>query len=923
MKNKFLLLGLFCLFTKNIWAQNNIFGNIKNQSGQEILNASVKATNLQNAVFNATSDASGNYKLSVPNGVYLIEYDGKGYARKIFESVPVADSSLELNVVLGPLSKKMTGVTVKSTIKKENIQSLITLQKNSNSIMDAISAEAIKQIPSRNTADVMKRISGITLVDNKFIVVRGLSDRYNAAYLNGSPLPSTDPDKKAFAFDIFPSNVLDNIIVIKAVTPDVPAELAGGYISLNTKEGVKANEAFAQLGLGVNTNVIQNGFKQSNGGGTDFLGFDDGIRKLPGQTPNNLKLFNALTLAEKVDLSKNFNNTFGINNQRGIPNSNLQASLARKMELGKIKLGLIGAISYSNNFRSDKIFRNDISNDIKDTNFSYNDLAYRQNAVTGAMLNIGADFGKKQKISFKNFVNQNTELTDVERTGRQPSQDFEIKSYGSSFVANTLITSQLQGSHAISEKQIIVDWGVGYNKIVRDLPDFRNIDYKRSLSIPNETYLASVPFLIPNMQTAGRFFSKLNEDVYNAKLDVSIPFSIKNEKQKIKVGTFLNNRDRDFNARRFGYVTYNQLSPTLALEPSKIFEVSNMSTNGLHIEEATQPTDAYTATSSNMAAFVMLENSIAQKLKLVWGARYENFNLTLNSSDGLNDKVYSRKYNNLLPSISASYALNEKTNLRANYAKTISRPEFREIAPFAFFDFANSAVVQGNDSLTQATIANYDLRYELFPDKGEILSFSIFYKSFKNPIEQNFFSTGAGSQTRSFLNSDKGSLVGAETEFRKGLGFINDKNILKDMSVFGNFALMQSTVEYTYNNILSKRPMQGQSNYIANLGLSYMNTKYNFASTLVYNNIGPRIVLVGNDLFPNVWEKSRDLIDWQISKELNKKLELSLGVNDLLNASFIQFQNADNSSKYTNNSVLFVKSTTGTRIGFSARYKLQ
>jgi outer membrane receptor protein involved in Fe transport len=923
MKNKLIITGILMLFANGLIAQKNIFGIIKNQNGQEIKAATVKATNKQNNVFTTESDINGAYTLSLPNGVYLIEYDGKGYARKMFESVPIQDSNMELNVVLGPLSKKMAGVTVKSTIKKENIQSLITLQKNSNSIMDAISAEAIKQIPSRNTADVMKRISGITLVDNKFIVVRGLSDRYNAAYLNGTPLPSTDPDKKAFAFDIFPSNVLDNIIVIKAVTPDVPAEIAGGYISLNTKEGVKANETFLQLGLGLNTNALQHGFQNSIGGSTDFLGFEDGTRKLPSGVPDNLKLFNNLSNTEKISLSKSFNNTFGISKIGFVPNSSLQGSLSRKIEFGKVKLGLIGAVSYSNNFRTDKILRNDIGNDIKDTNFSYNDLAYRQNAITGAMLNIGADFGKKQKISFKNFVNQNTEITDVERTGRQPSQDFEIHSFGSSFISNTLVTSQLQGSHAITSQQLIIDWGLGYNKIIRDMPDFRNIDYKRSLSMPGETFLAGVPYLIPNMQTAGRFFSKLDENVYNGKLDLTIPFEIKNVKQKLKIGTFLNNRDRTFDARRFGYVTSNQLSDVLTLAPDKIFDDANMSPTGLHLEEATQPTDKYDATSSNTAAFVMLENTLIQKLKLVWGVRYENFNLNLNSSDGLNIKNYSRTYNNFLPSISASYALNEKTNLRANFAQTVSRPEFREIAPFAFFDFTNSAVIQGYDSLTQAEITNYDLRYELFPDKGEIFSVSVFYKDFQNPIEQNFFSTGAGSQTRSFLNSDKGTLIGAETEFRKGLGFINDKNIFKDLSLFGNIAVMKSKVKYTYNNVLSERPMQGQSNYILNFGLSYKNIRYNFASTIVYNNIGPRIILVGNDLFPSVWEKSRNLIDWQISKEISKKLELSFGVNDLLNSKFIQFQNADYSNKFTNKSVLFVQSTSGTRVGITARFKLQ
>ncbi len=923
MKNKIILLSISLVISCWASAQSTIEGMVRNQSEQIISGAAIKATNSSNAVFETTSDANGMYKLALPNGLYILEYDGKGYARKLFESVEIKDTLMQLNVILGPLNKKMNGATVKTSIKKENIQGLISLQKNSVSIMDAISAEAIKQIPSRNTADVMKRISGITLVDNKFIVVRGLSDRYNAAYLNGAPLPSTDPDKKAFAFDIFPSNVLDNIIVIKAVTPDVPAELAGGYISLNTKDGTKNNEAFVQIGMGINTNVLGTGYKSAIGGGTDFLGVDDGTRKLPASMPLNWKLYNALSSAEKINVSQQFNTSFAFNKIAFAPNSNLQASITRKAEIGKVKLGVIGAVSYNNNYRTDKVIRNDIGNNITDTNFSYNDIAYRQNTVMGALLNIGADLGKKQKISFKNFINQNSEFTDIERTGRQPSQDFEIKSYGSSFIANTLITSQLLGSHAISSKQLIVDWALGYNKIIRDMPDFKNLDYRRSLSIPDQEFVASVPYLVPNMQTAGKFYSKLDENIYNGKIDLTIPFAIKTVKQKLKVGTFMANRDRVFNARRFGYVTNNPLSTLLTQTPDKIFAIENLSATGFRIEEATQPTDNYSATANNTATYAMLENVILKKIKLVWGARYENFRLNLNSNDGVNDKTYSRNYNNILPSASLSYGLNEKTNLRANYAQTVSRPDFREIAPFAFFDFTNSAVVQGFDSLTQANISNYDLRYELFPDKGEIISISLFYKNFKKPIEQNFFTTGAGSQTRSFLNSDNGVLWGAETEFRKSLSFINEKKIFKDLNVFGNLAIMKSKVVYTYNNVLSERPMQGQSNYIINLGIGYKNTEHNFATTIVYNNIGPRIALVGNNLFPNVWEKSRHLIDLQLSKELNKKIELSFGISDLLNAPFIQYQNADNSMAYNSKSVLFVKSNSGTRLSLTARYKIK
>jgi outer membrane receptor protein involved in Fe transport len=925
MKNYLLI--IICVLCSCLAMANGIVkGKVTNDALQPLANATLKITTLDTVI---KTDAQGNFELSLPVGIYEIEFDAKGYLKKAVSDIAVIEGNItSIDVTLKPNKKNsINGITVKSTFKKENINALISKQKNSATIMDAISAEAIKQVPAKSAADVVKRVSGITIVDNKYIVIRGLSDRYNAAYLNGSPLPSTDPDKKAFSFDIFPSNVLENIVVVKAATPDMPAEFAGGQIFLNSKDAQKNNSLQIQLGIGANSQATGKQYIKTPNGSTDWLGFDDGTRKLPSGIPQNLKAYNALSDAQATALTKNFTYNWGntIGNSL-MPNKNLQISGNTKWDINKnISIGALLAVSYNRSFKKEIAERNDKETD-GTTSFNFKDTLHKDNVLAGAMLNLGVSIGNNHKVYLKNFVNQNTDRIDLNRSGIIPANDFMIRSFTNSYLTNTLASSQLIGEHVWKLKDIKLEWETGINTINRATPDLRNVLYTHSITDPDDSVYKVAMNTFPNMQTAGRFYSNLIEHVYNSKVDVQFPFTIQNVKSKVKTGIYIQNRDRQFTARRFGYVLDNGISNIISLQPGDLFSANHIGENGLRIEEATQPSDAYSAGSNNNAIYAMLENVIAKKVKVVYGLRYENFSLRLNSSDGLNNKTYTRNYNNVLPSAVATYLLNDKTNIRLSASQTLSRPEFREIAPFAFFDFVNNVVLQGFDSLQQAKITNLDARYEIYPNKGEMISASAFYKHFNNPIEQRFFSTGAGSQTRTFINSDVANLYGVEAECRKSLGFItpqNDSSIFNDISVFGNTAYMISKVDYTYNNVKYTRPMQGQSNYIINLGISYVSKKYDGTASIVYNRIGQRIIMVGDNSEPNVWEKPRDLLDLQVSKTFAKKVEVRFTISDIFNQYFMLYQNQVGSeeSKYNSKSDIFVKSKQGTNYGLSVAYK--
>jgi outer membrane receptor protein involved in Fe transport len=350
-----------------------------------------------------------------------------------------------------------------------------------------------------------------------------------------------------------------------------------------------------------------------------------------------------------------------------------------------------------------------------------------------------------------------------------------------------------------------------------------------------------------------------------------------------------------------------------------------MSDNGFRLDDITQPTDKYTASSDLHAGYIMFDNKFLKKMRAVWGVRYEGFSQKLKTKNNKETVSIQHEFKSILPSLNLTYALNKKTNIRFCASKTLSRPEFREMSRFAFYDFNSNAVIQGNDSLVQASIQNYDLRYEIYPGKGELFSFSLFYKRFDKPVEQVFISQGAGSRLRYFQNGNYANDYGAELEFRKSLSFINEneKSIWSNISLFGNVAIIKSIVKLddVSAEATSERPLQGQSPYLINVGASFNHAATGITSTLLYNRIGKRLSEVGNYSYPDIYENARDVIDFQLSKKVFNKLDIRLNFTDLLHQPFLFYQNNDENTNYTKTDNIIQKTTVGSSIGLSLAYK--
>ncbi len=849
---------LFLVVSITIFAAGGqISGKVLDEKGETLIGATVMIEGTTNGV---KTDLDGKFTLrNVADGKYNLIISYISFDKKTVSDVAVKGGVAEyITITMVKSGKGLKEVVIKTQMKKESINALQIQQKNLTTISDGISAELIKKTPDRNTGDVLKRVSGVSISDNKFAVIRGLADRYNLAMLNGDILPSSEADRKAFSFDIFPSNLLENIVIVKAATPDRPGEFAGGIIDLTTKDIPTENFLNLQLGSGMNTISTFKSYYDSKNSKTDWLGFDKTLRVIPDGFPSQDQLNIKNTIAQNVEVSKTVDNTYGSKlNSSLTPFRNVQISGGLVKNINKeSSIGVLAAVSYSRNLRNYTIERNEIIG--ADNAYQYFDTTTKDNVLIGSLFNIGAKIKNNTKISLKNTFTLNSEDQTIRRQGISYDNEYLVRGSALWFTNNQLLSNQLNVEHVFSKSKIKLQGGVGRNNIVRTTPDLRRTSYVMTFDTQDSLYRAIITN-VPSTFINGHYFAKTVESIYSGNFDITVPYTIFKASQTVKAGAYYQSKDREYNARVLGYAkakTAGFQSSLLTLPEDQIFATENMKDNGFVIKDATMPQDYYTASSKLMAYYLMNDNLLAEKFRFVWGVRIENFSQNLVTGTIKQGDLEVKKQNtSFLPSLNFTYLMNKKTNLRFCASQTLSRPEFRELSPAAFFDFNLSATFTGNPNLEQTRIQNYDLRYEYFMGKGEMVSASLFYKNFINPIELAVDPTATPSQkVFSYINTPSAKSYGLELEFRKTLSFLanNEKSEFNNVTLFGNLSYIKSNVVVEYNiSPIEKgtyeRPMQGQSPYILNGGISYNHPKSNTSATLVYNRIGQRIFAVGKD----------------------------------------------------------------------------
>jgi TonB-dependent receptor len=810
--------------------------------------------------------------------------------------------------------------------RRDNTEvALLSSLKTQNLIVSGISAQQISKSQDKDAAEVIRRVPGITITNGKFVIVRGLMERYNSVMLNNATAPSFEADKRAFSFDAIPSGMINNILIYKTPAPELPADFAGAAINIETKDVADENSLVITYSAGYAQNASFNkDFTTYNGSSTDWLGWDNGSRKIPAGTPSTedfTELYNWETIedfnsrsTEITRVSRLFSNNWTTYNKTPFLDQSFSVTLQRRFVVGKVTLGNITAVNYGNSSEyqlRDRLEYQDYNSLTGEVmkNYDFTDAISRQSAKLGLIHNWNILYGKNQKLEFRNFFNQMGVSSTTIRDGINYYNVETLRLYDLKFLSRLVYSGQLAGEQKFNNDRSKVNWMVGYGITKNDQPDNRRLTFV--LDNAEEETDSSSYFLriqnVPNAYLAGRLWLNMTEQIYDAKIDIEHKFRLfNNEKEwSVKGGFFYERKDRAFKSRLLGVVATKNppidfFSPIVEIMDSTNFYFDpSRKKHGLSYRDNSRSKDNYNAQDIITSGYLALQIPVTKKLNLYGGVRVEKFSRLI--SDFYDPTPTPELYDitrdtlNIFPSANLTYNINEKNLVRLSYGKTVNRPEFREMSNFDYQDFDLFILIHGNDSLQNAYINNYDLRYEWYPSSGEVVSLAAFYKDFNNPIEVFLIPAGTGYDYKPF-NTEKAYSMGLELDVRKQLIEFEDApgilRYLKDLTVVFNASVIRS--EISTNKAFARetnRIMQGQSPYIANLGLNYQNPDNGFAFNVSYNRIGKRIAFAGTPLNPHTWELPRNSLDFNIQKQFGKYTTVKLGLKDILNdpVQFVQY----------------------------------
>ena len=920
MKRLLILIGFIAIATISQAQKAKLTGKITSSKNEAL--ASVSLTLNSDKTQISKTDIEGRYSFTIDvakNYTLVLTY--VGYKNKTVQDIKAttANEDLVVDVVLEEANSKLADVTVsanRSANKGSTDNALISFQKNTNTVASVISAETIKRSPDRNTAEILKRTPGASIQEGKYIIVRGLADRYNQAMLNGILLTSTEPDRKTFSFDLFPSQIIDNIIINKAFVPELPGEWAGGLIQVNTKDVPTKNFFNVQLGTSANSLITGKDFFKDKGGKTDWYGIDDGTRSLPtGYTTKSN--FDTSSIGAKTALGKTMSTNWAPIQTTAKPNINMQMNGGFAGTLWGKKIGGMIGISYANAYRfQDNVNnQNGISNEKFVPITELKDSKYFQDINMGAIAGLSMFLNPLNKISYKAIVNVKTANTYNSRLGTDYSRQDLVKGNEFIFGQNVFFTNQLTGDHSLSSK-LKFNWYGSFNILDSYSPDQRRITYTKSIT-GNDPYVLNISNTL-SQQSGSRIFQTLSDYIYTAGGDLT--FKI-NQQNTIKAGYMGQVKDRLYDAQLFA-ITMPIDNASLRLLPAEsAFVPDNYGTgtdNKFAFNSIQNRNFRYLANTILNAGYIQFDNKFSEGLRVVWGLRVENFDQLVGSVKKWDPRHTYSQVTDYLPGVNATIKVGDKSNLRITGSQTVIRPELRELSALNIYDFELNASVSGNPSLKRTKITNTDLRYELYPAAGEMFTVGVFYKNFDNPIESIFQEAGGGTSLFSFQNVSKATAFGFEIEGRKKLA--------KRFTLQANGSYINSKIDDAALNV--SRALQGQSPYIINTGLLYDVVEKGFNATVLFNQVGKRIYLVGDIQAgagaPDVYENPRALVDFQISKKFsNNKAEIRFTISDILNQRQIFYQNNNSDTEYdkANDATRFSRKF-GTTYGVTLNYSL-
>lgn len=876
---------------------------VESSNGEGIIEAQITVVGTK---YKALTDLDGNYRLEVPPGTYELRVFYEGHkARRVQRATVAKGQSLRIDVTLEPETATEDVVEIEVTPDRSSAATQVLIRKNAANVGDAVSAQDIAKTPDRNAAEAAKRVVGATILDGRFVFVRGLGERYTNALLNGTPLPSPEPDRQAVPLDLFPSLVLSDISILKTFTPDMPGDFAGGSVSIHTRQPPEDFQVAATLSIGFNTETTFRDRLSYSGSSTDFLGIDSGKRGLPSNFPTYKLSDGSLEpdgakvgKEDRWAAGKRVNSSMETNRSLAPPNHGLNVVAGGTLSLGSAgKLGIVAALTYGRRFSivSDAVSRRfNYALDPQDPNKPF---PYRADIDTkGEIGNDAVSWGGLAVVAWspstdhrftltaltsRSSDNEARTLTGYDGGAEATREDTRLR-----FVSRGLFFGDLLGEHKIRRlKGMDLSYRISGSLATLDEPDTRQTSY---LLIQNPDGSTTRSWDGTPTLSGQHFFGAQSDRSLGGALDVTQPILEGTRPLKLKAGAFVQIRERTFDARRLHFRPLNGHFNDYNVPPDQIFTDANIGTK-VDFKEWTQNTDSYVSSQSLYAGYLMADFSPISWLRLIGGARVESWSQTLESYDRFlpDTKVKSGQDTvDVLPALSLVFKTTKDSNLRASISQTVARPQLRELAPFLFTDYVGARDQQGNKDLKRSSVLNADLRFEVFPSGADVLAVSAFYKQFYDPIEAVILG-GSSNDLVTYVNAKSARVLGMELEAKKGLGFLTP--VLADLSPLANLTLSTSRVELDPAlgiQTSDVRPLVGQSPLVVNVGLDYANETTGTRARLVYNVSAPRIRTAGSNDLLDTYEQPRHLLDLAIAQKIGEHLDLKLTVENILDSPY-------------------------------------
>ena len=876
---------------------------IDSETGEPLIGATISK---QGGTTGTVADFEGNYSLSLEPGTHTVVFQFVSYQTKTIEGVTIEAGKVNnLDISLGTDVAQLAEVVVTAEVIKDSEAAVMTLQRKSANVLDGVSAQTFRKTGDSNLSSAISRVTGVSVQGGKYVYVRGLGDRYTRTTLNGLSIPGLDPERNDVQIDIFPTNVLENVIVYKTFTPDLTGDFTGGVVNVETKSFPEEKTTSVSLGVGYNPTMhLNQNYVTYDGGNTDLLGFDDGTRELPidpftripSEASNNPELEN---------ITRKFNPTMDAKRQRNFMNTSFGFNHGNQIDKDRYKIGYGVVFNYQNQYEyyentrlSSLYFKDDDKSNekLELQEIKEGDLG-RQNVLWSALVT-GAIKTANHQLSLNLLRTQNGISEAADRRGR------DVEETGQTVYEDLLLYSQrsvtngmLSGKHNFGK--LMLEWSNSYTVSRVYDPDFR---YTSIAEVPSTNSDGEVTYSIAGGQggSVRRFYRDLSENNENFKFDLSYDVA---EKNKLKAGGLALLKWREFNVYNYLIQSTNpriENDPSVLLAPENIWTPETES--GTYMTGNYEASNNFEARSQLFAGYVMNDVTLFENLRAIYGVRLEKVNMFYTGQDrtGMNvlDDEKTLDKLNVLPAMNLVYSINENTNIRGSYGRTLARPSFKEKSNAQILDPITGIFFSGNIDLEQTSINNYDLRLEKFFGRGEMISVSGFYKQFDGHIELTRFEDPVNEYKPRNIG---GSYVyGVELEFRKNLPFI------QGLSTGANISYANSAVDMTevivsdatgtteYESRLAQardgedvdktRVMAGQAPYLVNAFINYADMDGINNINLSYNVQGKSLSVVGIGQVPDVYSEPFNNLKLNVSRKFGaaRNSKLTLRISNLL-----------------------------------------